>query len=300
MENVVEFIKENRIGKYMENVSLSNYTSYRVGGCSRLMVLPKNAYKLSLLLKFLKENKVPYLLLGNGSNVLFSDQPYEGVILKLDAFDQLIIEDTMLTVGAGYPLQKLALQVARKGLSGLEFAAGIPGTVGGAVYMNAGAYQSDMGYLVSKIKVMDQNGVVKTLYNRELDFHYRSSLLQRRKDLICLEATLVLKHGKKKEILEIMEDRKQRRLLSQPLEYPSAGSVFRNPLNQYAGKLIEDLHLKGKRIGGAMVSEKHANFIINENHATAKDIKDLTELIQKEVKEHYQIDLKVEQEYMNW
>ena len=188
--------------------------------------------------------------------------------------------------------------MSKMGYSGLEFASGIPATVGGAVYMNAGAYNSDMGYIVSEIKVLTPNLEIKTMYNKDLNFHYRESFLQKNKDYICLEATIILKKGNREEILELIEERKQRRLMSQPLEYPSAGSVFRNPLNDYAGRLIEEIGYKGKSIGDAQVSEKHANFIINKGSATGKDVYKLINEIQKEIKEKYDIQLKVEQEYV--
>lgn len=191
---------------------------------------------------------------------------------------------------------ELAYKASRLGLTGLEFATGIPGTLGGAVYMNAGAYKSDMGYIVSEIRVLTPDLKIMTLYNKDLNFHYRTSFLKENKGYICLEAKLILKHGNKEEIKKIIEDRKQKRWLSQPLEYPCAGSVFRNPENDFAGRLIEECNLKGKIIGGAMISSKHANFIINHGNATAKDIKDLIKLAQKEVKNKFNIDLYLEQE----
>ena len=178
----------------------------------------------------------------------------------------------------------------------MEFATGIPGTVGGAIFNNAGAYKSDMGYIVESIMVLTPNLEIKKMYNKELKFHYRTSFLKENPGYICLSANIVLKHGKKEEILNVIEDRKQRRFMTQPLEYPSAGSVFRNPEGNYAGKLIEDIGYKGKRLGGAKVSEKHANFIINENNATGKDIVKLIDEIKTKVNEQYNIDLILEQE----
>ena len=195
---------------------------------------------------------------------------------------------------------KLASLAARKSLAGLEFASGIPGTVGGAVYMNAGAYKSDMGYIVKRVKVLTPDYRVITMTNRELDFHYRSSFFQKNKDYICLEATLGLTKGKKEELYKVNQERKQRRLESQPLEYPSAGSVFRNPEGLFAGKLIEDLGLKGLTKGGAQISNKHANFIINIGNAKASDIKELIEFTKDAVLDKYNIELKCEQEFVNW
>ena len=166
--------------------------------------------------------------------------------------------------------------------------------------MNAGAYKSDMGYVTKSVEVLTPDLEVITMTNREMDFHYRTSFLQKHKDYVCLSATFLLRKSDKNLLLDIVEDRKKRRMESQPLEYPSAGSVFRNPDNLFAGKLIEDLGYKGYSIGGAKVSDKHANFIINYNHATGEDIKKLIEFIKDEVKKNYDIELKVEQEFVNW
>jgi len=298
--DVVDDIKQRKIGKVLEDVCMKNYTTYKIGGNVRLMVYPKNEEKLIELIKVAREYKVKYKVVGGGSNVIFSDAIYDGIIIKLDNFNNLDIDDTVVTVGAGYSLMKLAISVSRKGLSGLEFATGIPGTVGGAIYMNAGAYKSDMGYIVSKVKVLTPDLEMKYLYNSDMDFHYRTSFIQKNTEYICLEATIVLKHGDKNEIMAIIEDRKQRRLISQPLEFPSAGSVFRNPDNDFAGRLIEECGFKGVQVGGAMVSPKHANFIVNVSNATALDVKKLIEMVKEKVKEQFRIELKVEQEFINW
>lgn len=300
MQEIVEYINENSIGKYIENESIAKHTTYKVGGNAKLFVYPKNKEKLIILLKQLKSKNINYKILGNGSNTLFSDKEYDGVIIKLDALNSVRFFRTTVKAEAGVNLIKLSNQTVRKGLAGLEFATGIPGTVGGAIYMNAGAYKSDMGYITKSIEVLTPNLEVITMTNKELDFHYRTSFLQKHKDYICLEATFKLRQSDKNLLLEIVEDRKKRRIESQPLEYPSAGSVFRNPENLFAGKLIEDLGYKGYTIGGAKVSEKHANFIINYKNATGKDIKELIELLQKDVKEKYDVDLKCEQEFVNW
>ena len=296
---MIEKLKKLKVGKVIVEPKMSNYTTYKVGGNALAIVYPDNLKDLIKLLKFLKENNIKHKVLGNGSNLIFSDETYEGVLIKLTEFDNLEINDTVITVGAGYNLPKLCMKVAKLGLAGLEFAAGIPGTVGGAVFMNAGAYKSDMGYIVSEVKVIDENLNIKTLYNKDLDFHYRSSYLQKHKDLICIEAKIVLRKGDAKAIMDVIADRKQRRLLTQPLEYPSAGSVFRNPENDYAGRLIEELGYKGKNIGGAYVSEKHANFIINKGNAKASDVRNLINEIKEKVKEKYNIDLIVEQEFVD-
>ena len=284
-----------KIGDVYENADLTKYTTYKAGGKALAIVSPDNTDGLIKLLSFLKKKKIKHKILGNGSNLIFTGD-YNGVLIKLDNFQKLDVDGNYVTVGAGYPLPKLALRVARMGLAGLEFAAGIPGTVGGAIYMNAGAYKSDMGYITTTVKVLSPKLEVETFTNADLDFHYRSSILQKYPDFICLEATLCLKYGDANLILDVINDRKIRRLESQPLEYPSAGSVFRNPENDYAGRLIEEIGYKGKNIGDAYVSEKHANFIVNKGHATGKDIAKLIKEIQDNIKEKYNIELKVEQE----
>lgn len=300
MEKIVDFIKRKKIGPIKEMVSLKNYTTYKVGGNARVLVYPKNEKKLILLLKKLKEENVKYKILGYGSNLIFSDGDFNGVLIKLDSFDKVKIKDTIITVGAGASLVKLSYRALKEGLTGLEFASGIPGTIGGAVFMNAGAYKSDMGYIVSEVRVITPELKIKTLYNKDLNYKYRDSFLKQNPKYICLEAKIVLRHGDKKLIKELMETRRQKRLLSQPLEYPSAGSVFRNPEGNFAGKLIEDCGLKGYKIGGATVSAKHANFIINEKSATASDVKNLIDYVHDKVKEETNVDLKIEQEFVNW
>ena len=301
MNDTIEKIKKLNLGKVEEKVSLKKYTTYCVGGIARAIVYPKNTTALVRLLKLLRGDNIPFKILGNGSNLLFSDKPYEGVLIKLSEFDTMkYIGKKKVRVGAGYSLIKLSLQTAKKGLTGLEFASGIPGSVGGAVFMNAGAYKSDMGYVVQSVKVLTPELKVITLVNKEMDFHYRSSFLQSHPGFICLEAVIQLEIGKKDAIEEIIRERRARRMESQPLEYPSAGSVFRNPTDNFAGKLIEDVGLKGFQKGGAMVSDKHANFIINYKNATSSDIKYLIDMCHDKVLDEYGIDMKVEQEFVNW
>ncbi|MDD6224599.1 MAG: UDP-N-acetylmuramate dehydrogenase [bacterium] len=300
MKELIKELKKENYGKILTDVSLKEYTTYKVGGIAKAIIFPDNTEKLVKLIKKLKATNTKFMILGFGSNVLFSDKEYEGVIIKLDHFNHIQFEKNKVIAGAGASLMKIALMSVRKGLTGLEFATGIPGSIGGAVYMNAGAYKSDMGYVVSKIKVLTPSLRIITMVNRELNFHYRTSFLQKNKGYICLEATIKLKPGNKELIEEIVTERKKRRIEGQPLEYPSAGSVFRNPEGLFAGKLIEDLGYKGLIKGGAQISQKHANFIINQDHAKAADIKELIEFIQDEVKEKYNINLKVEQEFINW
>lgn len=294
----IECIKKLKVGKVIENIDLKKYTTYKAGGTGRVLVIPKDVESLQKLLSYIKENNLKYKILGYGSNLIFSDGVYDGILIKLDEFNDVNISGNTVKVGAGYSLIKLSLLVARNDLAGLEFASGIPGTVGGAVYMNAGAYKSDMGYIVKEAKILTPDNEIITMRNKELDFHYRTSFLQKNPGYICLEATLNLYKGDRNAILDVIRDRKKRRMETQPLEFPSAGSVFRNPPDDYAGRLIEELGYKGKKIGGAMVSTKHANFIINTGNAKGEDIKKLILEIKDKVKEKYDIELKVEQEFV--
>ena len=302
MTDVIRDIKEMNVGKVDENCLMSKYTTYRVGGKVKAIVYPKNIKCLTTLLEYLNKNNVLYKVVGNGSNLLFSDDDYDGIIIRLNQFDKLTwINSNKFRVGAGYSLAKLSLLTAKKGLTGLEFAAGIPGTIGGAVFMNAGAYKSDMGYVVEKVKVLTPNEGIITLSNKEMDFHYRSSYLQRHRDYIVLEVVIRLIKGKRELIEEVIRDRKRRRVETQPLEYPSAGSVFRNPEGMFAGQLIEELGLKGKTYGGSMISDKHANFIVNNTKTCkASDIKYLIDLAHDEVLKKYNVDMKIEQEFVNF
>ncbi len=300
MEKIINEIMEKKIGDVEVNHSLAKYTTYKVGGKARAIVHPKNIDKLIELMEILGENDIKYFVLGNGSNVLFSDYDYEGVIIKLDNFDNIEFLDNEIVVGAGYSLVKLSNEAVKMGLAGLEFASGIPGTVGGATFMNAGAYNSDMKSVIKSVKVLTPDLKVINLTNTEMNFAYRDSFLQHNKGYICLEVTLKLWHGDKDTLEDIIKDRKLKRKKTQPLEYPSAGSVFRNPDGMFAGKLIEDLDLKGYQVGGAMISKKHANFIINTGSATASDIKEIVDYIKEKVYQEYGIKLRVEQRLVNW
>ena len=301
MKDFFEEVEKESIGKVEKEVFMSKYTTYKVGGLALGIIYPKNVEKLVTLIKLLKKYKIKYKVIGNGSNLLFSDKKYEGIIIKLNCFDEIKIVDNKITVGAGYQLIRLSTLTAKKGLTGLEFASGIPGTVGGAVFMNAGAYKSDMGYVVRNVKVLTPENEIINLTNKEMNFHYRTSFLQKHPEYICLEVTIRLKYGKKEEIEKLIKDRRKRRLETQPLEYPSAGSVFRNPSpEEPAGKIIEEIGLKGIKKGGAEISRKHANFVVNTGGASAADIKYLIDYAKNSVKENRNIDLKVEQEFVNW
>ncbi len=300
MDKLIDELKEMNLGKLLVNVPLKEHTTYKVGGNAKAMIYPKDIDSLVSLINKLKNNKVKYMILGNGSNVLFSEEEDDGVIIKLDELNKIEVHDKKIVAGAGAMLMKVAREAIRHSLAGLEFATGIPGTVGGGVYMNAGAYKSDMGYVVSKVKVLTPKLTVITMVNRELDFHYRTSFFKKHKDYIVLEATFNLKKGNKELLEEVVRDRKERRMISQPLEYPSAGSVFRNPPDMFSGQLIEELGYKGLSKGGAKVSEKHANFIINYDNATCSDVRNLIKLVHDTVLEKTNVDLILEQELVEW
>lgn len=300
MKELIKEIYKSKIGKVEKNIQLKRYTTYKAGGTAKLLVIPKSIDKLVELLKLIKKHNLNYMVIGNGSNLIFSDNIFDKVLIKLSDLKKCEIKDNVIKVESGYSLIALAMKTAKLGLTGMEFATGIPGTLGGAVYMNAGAYKSDMGYIVSEVKALDPNLNIVTLYNKDLNYKYRSSFFQKNKEYIVLEATIVLKYGNKNLIKEVIEDRKHKRLMTQPLEFPCAGSVFRNPENDFAGRLIEICGLKGYSIGDAEVSKKHANFIINKGHATGKDIHDLILYVQSEVKKETGVELKVEQEFVNW
>lgn len=300
MQDAIKEIISRHLGKVLINEKISNYTTYRVGGKIRAICYPKGEEELIELVKLLKERKIKYFVLGNGSNVLFSDKVYDGIIIKLDNFNKISIKDNIIEVGAGYPLIKLSRDAMRNSLIGLEFASGIPGTVGGAVFMNAGAYGEDMSKIVESVRVLTSDFEIKEFTNKQMKFSYRTSLLQSHLDYVCIGATLKLDYGKQEEIEKIMSERLAQRRATQPLTLPSAGSVFRNPDGMYAGKLIEDMGLKGYTVGRAMVSEKHANFIVNMGNAKASDIKKIIDLIKQKAMVKYGIRLRVEQRLINW
>ena len=300
MKEWITDLKQLNIGKLELNTSIKKYTTYKIGGNAACVVYPKSIEKLVQLMKFIKFRNIKYKIIGNGSNLIFSDKDFEGILIKLTEFDNIEIFDNKIKVGAGYSLMKLSRIAVKNSLTGLEFAAGIPGTVGGAVFMNAGAYKSDMGYVVQSVKVLTKDFKVVELENKEMNFHYRTSFLQKHPDYVCLEVIIRLEKGKKDVIEDVMKSRLKRRVESQPLNYPSAGSVFRNPTGMFAGELIEKCGLKGYKLGGAMISDKHANFVINIDNAKAVDVRNLISLAQEKVKKEYNVDLKVEQEFVNW
>ena len=289
---IENFIKDY---EYLKNVSLKKYNTYRLDIKANYLIFPHTIEELINLLKYLKDNNYKYLILGGGSNVILA-RPIFDIVIKLDRLNKVTITDNIVRAEAGVSLISLSNTCMKKGLLGLAFAGGIPGLVGASTAMNAGAYKEEISDTIKEVKALTPNLEVITMSKGELEYSYRDSFLKRNKDYICLETVFEMKKENPETIQRLMEDRKRRRLESQPLDKPSAGSVFRNPEGLSSGKIIEDLGLKGYSVGGASISEKHANFIINDGNATYEDIIELINFIKKKVKKEYNIDLVLEQE----
>lgn len=291
-----------KFGILEENVSISLLTTMKIGGRAKYLIHPRTVEDVKELMFYIQKENIPYFVLGNGSNVLFSDEPFDGVIIKLDAFTKIEkIDNHVLYAESGVFLPKLALYATNTNLIGFEWASGIPGTVGGSIINNAGCYQKEMFDDLISVTILTKEGEIKTIEKEKIKHEYRNTQWKGNQDCIILSCLLNLKQGNKKESLALIEDRRKRRMASQPLNYPSAGSVFQNPSNDLPSwKLIQKVGLQGFSINDAKVSEKHANFIINKGNATGKDVRDLIQLIQKKVFEETGIWLKEEQEYVNW
>lgn len=271
------------------------HTTFRTGGPADYYVEPTDSKELAAVLWLCRSEEMPYYLLGNGSNLLVSDYGYHGVMVAMGsrAWSDIQVEGTRLRAGAGALLSRIARHALQASLTGMEFAAGIPGTLGGAVVMNAGAYGSEMKQVLRSVTVLTPVGEVNTIPASELDLGYRTSCILR-KGYVVLEAELELNHGEETEIRGIMDDLAQQRKSKQPLEYPSAGSTFKRPEGYFAGKLIQDAGLRGFCVGGAQVSEKHCGFVINKNHATAAEVMELCREVQKRVLEDSGVSLELE------
>lgn len=277
----------------LENEPMSKHTTFRIGGNADVFVSPK-VNQVADVIKLAKEYQVPVTIIGNGSNLLVGDKGIRGLVLSFGKkAEEIVLDGRCMTVSAGTILAKAAAEAAKNSLTGLEFAAGIPGTMGGAIVMNAGAYGGEMKNVLISAKVLTPEGEVKELSNAELDLSYRHSCIPE-KNYIVLEATLELTEGDEAVIRETMENFKNRRVDKQPLEYPSAGSTFKRPEGHFAGKLIQDAELRGYQVGGAQVSKKHCGFVINKGDATAKDVLQLISDVKKIVYEKFQVELEPE------
>ena len=281
------------------NEPLKKHTTFRIGGAADLLVTPQSEEQLIKLFKYLKENCIRYVIIGNGSNLLFSDDGYRGIVVKigseLSSIEAIPCENGMIiNAGAGTLLSKLALFACENNLTGLEFASGIPGNVGGAVLMNAGAYDGEISQVLVRSTYLDcENLSVCTKNFDEHDFSYRHSSYENDGYLI-LSASFLLKKGNKEDILSKMKDLNNRRITKQPLEFPSAGSTFKRPAGLFAGKLIEDANLKGYTVGGAKVSEKHCGFVINTGNATCEDVLGVIKYVQNTVFAKFGVELETE------
>lgn len=290
-EHIRTIVPEERL---LFHEPMSGYTTFRVGGEAACVVIVETEEELASLISYLGQLEQEYFILGNGSNLLVGDKGYRGVIVKLGGrMAKICVEDSHIVAGAGALLSGTAAAAKKAGLSGLEFAAGIPGSIGGAIVMNAGAYDGEMKQIVETVRVMDKEGQILTLDNDTMEFGYRTSIIKNR-PFIVLDVTLSLKAGDAEQIRARMEELMALRKSKQPLEFPSAGSTFKRPEGHYAGKLIMDAGLRGYRIGGARVSEKHCGFVINAGNASAADIKEVIEEVQERVWSKFQVQLEPE------
>ena len=290
-----EFLKTRGLQEYvMKDEPMSRHTTFRVGGTADFFVEIGSPEELLDIINYLTETDRSYFILGNGSNLLVGDKGYEGVILHLgERFNSITVEGNTITAQAGALLSTVAKTAAKNGLSGMEFAAGIPGTIGGAVVMNAGAYEGEMKQIITKVTVMTREGEILELDNETMEFGYRTSRIKNR-PFVVLSAVISLEKGDMASIQSKMDDFNNRRRSKQPLEYPSAGSTFKRPEGYYAGKLIMDAGLRGYRVGGAQVSEKHCGFIINVGNATAADISELMDEVIEKVEKQFSVTLEPE------
>lgn len=287
-----------QFGIVKENECLKKYNTYGLGGITKYLIIPYKD-KLSDLIKYLRDHSIKYFVIGNGSNIILSDDYFDGAIIKLDKLDKIEINNNECIVGSGVMLNNLVNKTLNMSYTNLAFLMGIPGTVGGTICSNAGAYNENIFSYVKDVTILDENLNIKKIKKDSIEYSYRYTEFRLR-NIIILETTLVLEKGNIEETKQKIKENFDKRKKTQPLEYKNAGSVFKNPEGYSAGKLIEEAGLKGKTIGGAKVSEKHANFIVNFNNAKSSDIITLIDLIKKEIKEKYNIVLELEQIIIDW
>ena len=298
-EVVYEYIRANVPEEdILTEEPMSRHTTFRIGGEAACFIRISSEEQLRKLIPYFENVGVEYFVLGKGSNLLVGDKGYPGVILQIsDACQQIEAEENRLQVQAGAALSKVALFAMERGLEGLEFAAGIPGTVGGGVVMNAGAYGGEMKQVVESVRVLSSEGEILTLDNDTMEFGYRTSIIRNR-NFTVLSVTFRLREGNREEIRARIEDFQKRRMEKQPLNYPSAGSTFKRPEGYFAGKLIMDAGLRGFQIGDARVSDKHCGFVVNVGKATARDVTDVIEEVQEKVRERFGVSLEREVIYL--
>lgn len=290
-EELCKIVSEDQI---LKDEPMDKHTTFRAGGKADYLVMPSNEEQVRDLVLLLKKENVPYYVMGNGSNLLVRDQGFKGVIIQIARkMNQIRVEGETIYAQAGALLSKIAAQALGEGLTGFEFASGIPGTLGGAVMMNAGAYGGEMKQVIVNACVLTSSGEIAVIPADLMELGYRTSVFAKNQDII-LSAQLKLEYGNEDVIREYMDELKEQRVSKQPLEYPSAGSTFKRPKGYFAGKLIQDAGLRGFQVGGAQVSEKHCGFVINKDHATATDILSLMEQVSDKVEEKFGVRLEPE------
>jgi UDP-N-acetylmuramate dehydrogenase len=289
MEAFKAELEQAGVGEILYNEPLSNYTTWKIGGPADILILPRGKEELVSAVRLMQKHQVAWTNLGRGSNLLVSDKGIRGVVIKPHrGLDYVRFEGSLAIAGASYSFIKLSVMAGKEGLTGLEFAGGIPGTVGGAVYMNAGAHGSDVSRIFKSADIVLETGELVRYGPEDMQFSYRHSVLHEQKGVV-VEASFELAEGNREEIAATLASYKERRLRTQPLPLPCAGSVFRNPPNDYAARLIQEAGLKGERLGGAQVSELHANFIVNTGQAKAEDVLALMTHIQSTVQDRFGI-----------
>ena len=295
MQNQNEWIR--KLGEQVEILEaepMKNHTTFRIGGPADALALPKTPEEVAEVVRFCHEHAQPYYVLGNGSNLLVSDEGYRGIVLQLYRnFNDIQVNGETITVQSGAMLAAVARTAYQNSLTGLEFASGIPGTIGGAVVMNAGAYGGEMKHVLREVTVLTKEGEVLAIPAKALELGYRTSVIPKN-GWIVLGAVLQLKKGDPEQILARMEELKEQRITKQPLDLPSAGSTFKRPEGYFAGKLIMDAGLRGFTVGGAQVSEKHCGFVVNRGDATAADVWELICEVKRRVKERTGVELEPE------
>lgn len=291
---MIQIFKDKNVGTVLIDEPMKNHTSFKIGGPVDIMILPSNEEEIKLAVETCKEEKLDFLVMGNGSNLLVKDGGIRGVIIKLnDNFNKVEVKDDRIYAQAGALLNAISRIALENELAGFEFANGIPGALGGAITMNAGAYGGEMKDVVESVRVLDEDGNIKEYSNEEMNFRYRNSRVWD-ENLIVLNIVFKLNHSKHEDIKAVIDDLSFKRTSKQPLEYPSGGSTFKRPEGYYAGKLIDDSGLRGLRYGGAEVSKKHCGFVINIEEATCKDVLTLIDIIKKTVKDNFDVELERE------
>jgi len=294
-QKFIEIFGNNRV---LFDEPMSQHTTFRIGGPADVFVMPENYEQIREVLRLCKEEKLPFFVLGNGSNLLVSDSGYRGVIIQMDRnMEEIRLDGEEIHACAGALLSSVAVAARNASLTGFEFAGGIPGTIGGAAVMNAGAYGGELKDVLKEVTVMTREGEILTIPADKLEMGYRTSIIKTAGYLV-LEAVISLKKGDEEKIRAVMKELSERRTEKQPLDYPSAGSTFKRPEGYFAGKLIMDSGIRGYRVGGAQVSEKHCGFVINAGGATAEDVRSLMDHVIRVVREKYGVTLEPEVKFL--